>query len=44
MTVIILSTYCIACGHTLKTDTGWCTYCDSDEYVIEDYEVKDRSR
>lgn len=44
MTAILMRTYCIACGHTLRDNSDWCHYCRTDEYVVDDYETKDRSR
>lgn len=44
MTVIVLATHCIACQHSLTPESEWCHYCESDEYVVHDEEIKDRSR
>lgn len=44
MTVIILATHCIACQHTLTIGSEWCSHCESDEYVVNDVEIKDRSK
>lgn len=44
MTVIVLATHCISCQHSLKINADWCPTCKTDEYIVNDIELKDRSK
>lgn len=44
MSVIILATWCLKCSDSLEINADWCPRCKTDEWIVSDHEIKDRSR